>query len=67
MYVPLRGAAAVPRAVALVTAARVARVGYLADQLVALCSSVDMRLDILDTGTSLHHSVTMAQYKHGSR
>ena len=44
---PLRGAAAVPRAVALVTAARVARVGDLADQLVALCSSVDMRLDIL--------------------
>ena len=66
---PLRGAAAVPRAVALVTAARVARVGDLADQLVALCSSVDMRLDILDildTGTSPHHSVTMAQYKHGS-
>ena len=48
---PLRGAAAVPRAVALVAAARVARVGHLADQLVALCSSGDMRPDI---GASPH-------------
>ena len=48
---PLRGAAAVPRAVALVAAARVARVGHLADQLVTLCNNGDMRPDI---GTSLH-------------